>query len=67
MILGDRYQFDDDTMEMFRTTGIAHMLVVSGGKLVIVIGLLHILLWWMPIYPKLLVILAILFFYAAIV
>lgn len=47
--LWDASQFSKETYQQFVDAGLVHLLVVSGGNIALLLGVLNVLLIWMPI------------------
>lgn len=56
MIVGGRALVDDDVYDLFIRSGLVHLLVVSGGNIMMLVVLLHALLFFVPLYPRLVII-----------
>jgi competence protein ComEC len=67
MIIGDRSQFQDDTYDGFISSGLVHLIAVSGGNLVMIIVFLSAILFRVPLYIRTVIIMGAIISYALIV
>lgn len=52
MMIGDRSGLEDQEYQDFITSGMVHIIAVSGGNLVMIIIFLGGVLFWLPFYLR---------------
>jgi ComEC/Rec2-related protein len=67
LTIGETSQFDEQTLEEFRRSGLAHLLAVSGSNVAIVVGTVALCMARAAIYTRLLVCAGSLVFYVLVV
>lgn len=63
LLLGERSRIPKQQYQTFIDSGLVHIVAVSGGNMVMLALLLHVLLFFLPYYVRLIVILCALVFY----
>ncbi len=63
LLLGDRSGIPKKSYQTFIDSGLVHIIAVSGGNMVMLVLLLHVLLFFLPYYVRLVIILFGLLFY----
>ncbi len=52
MLIGDKSQLDNKAYQKFVSSGIVHIIAVSGGNLVMIVIFLGAVLFWIPFYAR---------------
>lgn len=52
MLIGDKSQLETEAYQNFVTSGIVHIIAVSGGNLVMIVVFLSAILFWIPFYIR---------------
>ncbi|MBQ0104441.1 MAG: ComEC family competence protein [Armatimonadetes bacterium] len=67
MVLGNGYYLDKDTYSNFINTSTLHLLAASGLNCGVLLGILYYLFWFVEVRKKNLIIIPVLWFYAALI
>lgn len=66
MLIGDRSFMSDDDYQLFIDSGIVHIIAVSGWNIVMLVLFLQLILFWLPFYARIIVIIPCIIIYALI-
>lgn len=64
MLIGDRSMMTEDDYKLFIDSGIVHIIAVSGGNIVMLVLFLQLILFWVPFYARIVIILPCVILYA---
>ena len=67
MTIGDRSLIEDERYDQFISSGLVHLIAVSGGNIAIVVIFFGMMLFWMPFYLRQAVLILAVIWYAMIV
>ncbi len=66
MLIGDRYQIPQEEYKTFQSSGLVHIIAVSGGNIMIIVIFLGFILFWVPFYLRKFIIAGMIILYALI-
>ncbi len=66
MLIGDRYQIPQESYKTFQSSGLVHIIAVSGGNIMIIVIFLGFILFWVPFYLRKFIIAGMIILYALI-
>ena len=52
MTIGDRSQIEQSRYDQFISSGLVHLIAVSGGNIAIVVLFVGMLIFWLPFYVR---------------
>ena len=67
MTIGDRSLIERTRYDQFISSGLVHLIAVSGGNIAIIVIFLWVVLWWVPFYVRQIILILAVLGYASIV
>lgn len=67
MTIGDRSLIEKARYDQYISSGLVHLIAVSGGNIAIVVLFVGMLLFWVPFYIRQVILIGAIIFYAGIV